>query len=216
MWYLFLDESGDLGFDFVNKRPSNYFTISLLAMSEAASYYGIRRAIKKTLRRKVNKSGHAKEMKTELKAIETTLEVKKHFYHQVAEFRFGIYSLTLNKRRVFDRLTQEKERIYNYVARLVLDQIPFEMAQENVLLIIDRSKGKAEIEEFNQYVFSQLRGRLDPLVTLDISHLSSDEEPGLQAADLFVWGIFRGYEKNDWEWFEVFKKKVRYNKIFLK
>ncbi len=27
MWNLYLDESGDLGFDFVNKKPSKFFTI---------------------------------------------------------------------------------------------------------------------------------------------------------------------------------------------
>lgn len=30
MWYLYLDESGDLGFDFVNKKPSKFFTVSIL------------------------------------------------------------------------------------------------------------------------------------------------------------------------------------------
>lgn len=25
MWYLYLDESGDLGFDFVNSKPSKFF-----------------------------------------------------------------------------------------------------------------------------------------------------------------------------------------------
>jgi len=30
MWYLYLDESGDLGFDFANKRSSIFFTITIL------------------------------------------------------------------------------------------------------------------------------------------------------------------------------------------
>ena len=67
MWYLCLDESGDLGFDFVNKKPSKHFTICLLAMSDSAAYYAIRRAAKKTLRRKVNKGGRAKRLKAELR-----------------------------------------------------------------------------------------------------------------------------------------------------
>ncbi len=117
MWYLCLDESGDLGFDFVNKKPSKYFTICLLATSDSASYYAIRRAAKKTLRRKVNKGGRAKRIKVELKATETTLDAKRHFYGQIAKLRFGIYALTLNKRRVYERLTREKERIYNFIAR---------------------------------------------------------------------------------------------------
>ncbi len=32
MLYLYLDESGDLGFDFINKKPSSFFTICVLAI----------------------------------------------------------------------------------------------------------------------------------------------------------------------------------------
>jgi len=32
MWFLYLDESGDLGFDFVNRKPSKFFTITILAI----------------------------------------------------------------------------------------------------------------------------------------------------------------------------------------
>jgi len=32
MWYLYLDESGDLGFDFINKKPSKFFTVTILAI----------------------------------------------------------------------------------------------------------------------------------------------------------------------------------------
>lgn len=215
MWYLCLDESGDLGFDFVNKKPSRYFTICLLATSDPKAYYTIRRAIKKTLRRKVNKGGRAKRLKGEIKATETTIEAKRYFYEQVKDLRFGIFALTLNKRRVYERLTHEKERVYNFITRLVLDQIPFERANVPVQLFVDRSKGKAEIADFNTYIFRQLQGRLDPKVPLHIDHVSSEREPALQAADLFAWGIFRKYERKDTRWFEVFGDNVRFDKLYL-
>ncbi len=215
MWYLCLDESGDLGFDFVNKKPSRYFTICLLATSDPKAYYTIRRAIRGTLRRKVNKGGRAKRLKSEIKATETTVEAKRYFYEQVADLKFGIYALTLNKRRVFERLTREKERVYNFVTRLVLDQIPFERADTPVQLLVDRSKGKAEIADFNTYIFRQLQGRLDPKVPLHIDHVSSEQEPALQAADLFAWGIFRKYERKDTRWLEVFREKVRFDRLYL-
>jgi len=215
MWYLCLDESGDLGFDFVNKKPSKFFTICLLATSDSASYYGIRRAIQKTLRRKVNKHGQAKHLKTEIKATGTTLEAKRYFYRQVKDLRFALYALTLNKRRVFERLTREKERVYNFVARLVLDQIPFEKADERVQLIVDRSMGRHEIQEFNAYVVRQLQGRLNPKVPLHIDHALSHAEPALQAADLFAWGIFRRYERGDTEWLEVFREKIKFDDVYL-
>jgi len=34
MWYLYLDESGDLGFDFVHKKPLNFFTVTIPAVKE--------------------------------------------------------------------------------------------------------------------------------------------------------------------------------------
>jgi len=215
MWYLFLDESGDLGFDFVNKKPSRYFTVCVLATSDLGCYHGLRKAAKKTLRRKVNLGGHAVRLKNELKGTGTTLGAKKHFYEQVKGMQFGIYALTLNKRRVYDYLTQRKDQVYNWVARQVLDQIPFEKADGQVLLVVDRSKGKAEIGDFNGYIFRQLQGRLEPKVDLRISHLTGEQEPALQAADLFSWGIFRQYEKNDREWLDVFRDKVRFDQTYL-
>lgn len=80
---------------------------------------------------------------------------------------------------------------------------------------LNRSKGKAEIADFNTYIFRQLQGRLDPKVPLHIDHVSSEREPALQAADLFAWGIFRKYERKDTRWFEVFGDNVRFDKLYL-
>lgn len=216
MWYLLLDESGDLGFDFVNKQPSKFFTVCLLATSDVGSYYGIRRAIKKNLERKVNKGGRVRRLKSEIKATQTSFEVKKYFYREISKFRFGIYAITLNKRRLFEQLAREKERIYNFIARLVLDQIPFEKAVDRVQLVLDKSKSQREIAEFNAYIFRQLKGRLNPAIPLNIDHITSDREPALQAVDLFAWGIFRSYEWHDSEWLKVFREKVRCDKLYLK
>ncbi len=38
-------------------------------------------------------------------------------------------------RREFERLAREKERTYNFIARLVLDQVPFERVEDQVQLI---------------------------------------------------------------------------------
>ncbi len=195
MWYLYLDESGDLGFDFVNKKPSKFFTVTILALSSYDANRQLLKAVKVTLRRKLNSQKNRKRMVYELKGTGTTLEVKKD---------------------VYDRLTKNKSRVYNYIARQVLDQIPFEKNDgERVELIIDRSMAKPEIEEFNSYIRKQLEGRLSPNVPLDIYHWLSHENAGLQAADLFCWGIFRKYEKKDTDWFDIYSKKVLFDKQFL-
>lgn len=216
MWYLYLDESGDLGFDFVNKKPSKFFTVTILALSSQKNNRQLNKAVKVTLRRKLNNSKHQKRLVQELKGTGTTIEVKKYFYQKVKNVKFGIYSVTLNKKKVFERLAQEKTRVYNYIARKVLDQIPFEKNNgDRVELILDKSMAKPEIAEFNSYIRRQLEGRLSPQIPLDIYHWLSHENFGLQAADLFCWGIFQKYERQNMVWRDIFTEKIRLDEQFL-
>lgn len=215
MWFLYLDESGDLGFDFVNKKPSKYFTVAVVAISDIKRNGALLKAVKKTLRRKLNPRRKRKRIILELKGSKTTLEVKKYLFKQIKDIKFGIYSITLNKKKLYPKLTENKERVYNYIARLVFDQIPFEKALDRINLLIDKSKSRREVIEFNDYIIRQLQGRIDPKVPLDIEQKTSSEHLGIQIADVFSWGIFRKYEKNDAEWFDVFKKKVLFERMLL-
>jgi len=216
MWYLYLDESGDLGFDFVNKKPSKFFTVTILAISSRDANVKIIKAAKKTLDRKLNPRGKRKRMVQELKGTGTTIEVKKYFFEQIKNVKFGVYSMTLNKKRLFEKLTREKERVYNWVAKQVIDKIPFEKADGiRVELILDKCKGKPEIEEFNSYIRSQLQARLNPNTPLDIFHWKSNENFGLQACDLFCWGIFQKHERKNLEWHDVYEKKILLDDVYL-
>lgn len=216
MWYLYLDESGDLGFDFVNKKPSKFFTITILALSSQGANRQLLKAVKTVMRRKINYSKSKKRQAEELKGTGTTFEIKKYFFDKLKDVKFGIYSITLNKKMVYKRLTENKPKVYNYIARRVLDQIPFEKNDgSRVELIIDKSMAKIEIVEFNKYIRSQLEGRLSVNTPLDIYHWLSHNSNGIQAADLFCWGIFQKYERQDHKWFDIFKEKVKFDEQFL-
>ncbi len=208
MWFLYLDESGDLGFDFENKNPSQYFTITILALRTPINNRSLINAVKKTVRRKINPKSKRKRIVVELKGSRTSFKVKEYFFRQVSGIRFAIYSLTLNKRRLYPELQEKKEVTYNYLARLLLDEIPFENAQTRVSLIMDRRKTSKEVMRFNRYIEEQLKSRLPPNIPLNISHLSSQESHGLQAVDMFSCGIYRKYERKKMDWWNVFQGKV--------
>lgn len=217
MWYLYLDESGDLGFDFVNKKPSKFFTITILAVSSTTANRAIIGAVKKTIARKLNPKNKRKRTVEELKGNATTAEIKNYFFEQCKDVKFGIYSVTLNKKRVFEQLTREKERVYNFIARQVLDHIPFENNEGNrVEIIFDKCKAKPEISEFNTYIAAQLSGRLDPKIPLNMYHKNSQEVSGLQACDIFCWSVFQKYERKNEEYLKQFKDKVRFDDLYLK
>ncbi|MGE3278367.1 MAG: DUF3800 domain-containing protein [Candidatus Altimarinota bacterium] len=211
-----MDESGDLGFDFVNKKPSKYFTVTILALSSQEANRCLISAVKKTLKRKLNKRKSKKRMVHELKATSTSFDVKRYFYEQAKGIKWGIYSITLNKKKVYDDLAKAKSRVYNFVSRKVLDQIPFEMSiGTRIELIIDKSKGRTGIVEFNKYIQEQLQARIHPKTPLEIYHRDSQDTPGLQAADLFCWGVFQKYERRNQDWYAVFEDRVLFDDLYL-
>ena len=217
MWYLYLDESGDLGFDFVNKRPSKFFTVAVLATQNIGNNRKIQKAVKVVLRRKLNPSSKRKRIVEELKGERTTLEIKDYFFRQLKDTKFAIYAITLNKVRVYEELSQDKSRVYNFIARQVFDNIPFEKSVgKRIILTIDKSKGKKGIREFNRYIIDQLKGRISPKTPFDIYHEDSKKIGGLQAVDVFTWGIHRKYEHDDRTWFNVFKDKIAFDDLYLK
>jgi hypothetical protein len=215
MWYLYLDESGDLGFDFVNKTPSKLFVITILAIRGNDNNRQLLKGVAKTIKRKLNPKGKRERIVSELKGTNTTIEIKKYFYDQIKNIDFEIYSITLNKRRVYDHLTRDKARVYNYIARLLLDRIPIGDATTHINFLIDKSKGKREITDFNNYIQTQLKAKIQPTVPLFIDHQNSCENYGLQAVDMFCYGIFQRDERRKREWYNIFKDKVAYCTIYL-
>lgn len=73
MLYIYLDESGDLGFDFFAKKPSRFFTVTILAVQGVENNRALLNAVKKTLRRKFSRN-HL----TELKGSHTSIDIKKY------------------------------------------------------------------------------------------------------------------------------------------
>ena len=89
----------------------------------------------------------------------------------------------------------------------LLEMIPF---QNNgfVYLIVDRSKNDFGIKEFNDYLYANLSLCLNLETKLYISHHSSEKHKGIQAADMFCYGIARKYELADQSWYDLFKDKI--------
>lgn len=214
MLYLYLDESGDLGFDFVSAAPSSFFTVTVIAVKGDARNRALHNAVRMTIRRKLR--GLRKESPAELKGNRDSIEIKKYFYRHVRDIEFKIYAITLDKRKAINHLIADKERIYNYLSYLALERLNFSDSRVRVILTVDRSKTKREIERFNKHVIAQIESRLDPKVPLEIYHRTSHQVLQLQAADIFAWGIFRKYERGDTAWMDLFKEKISFEGVCLK
>lgn len=209
MLFLYLDESGDLGFDFVNKRPSSFFVVCILEIEGQDKNKILSKSVKLVLRRKSYKNKPLKELKGSL----TPLNIKKYFYDRIKNLKFSLYAVILDKKKSYQSLWEDKERIYSHISYLLLEKIKMGNKPFRIQLIIDRSKSKENIRAFDRFILLQLKGRLNPAAPLSISHLDSQVNYCLQAVDLFCWGLFRKYEKNDIAWYNIFKDKVKYENL---
>lgn len=209
--YLYLDESGDLGFDFETKRPSRFFVITLLAVSTPKSIKMLNKAVNRTLEKKLNYKKKNQRIVTELKGSATSLTIKQYFLNYIDNHvsDLNLYAIVLDKLDLLKHVKNpSKERLYNNMAHQLLEKIPFPLVKQ-VNLVVDRSKDNLGVKEFNDYLYANLSLCLNLQTKLYISHDDSEKHRGIQAADMFCYGIARKYERGDESWYNLFKDRVK-------
>jgi len=188
--------------------------ICLLIVKTPTDMKTIKRAVERTLKNKFPQRKVKRDNPGELKGCKTNFSVKQYFWNQISPADFDLYSIVLNKRRINHDLQNAPDRLYNYLARLVIDQIEFK-GIKSIIVVMDRCKSKLEILDFNNYLELHLKAVIDPKSSLDINHSLSHEDRGLQAVDMFSWGFYRKYEKTDSSWYKLFCKKIKFETIYL-
>lgn len=211
---IYLDESGDLGFDLKKRGTSRYFVITLLTTRNERP---IIKAVDRMLKNKIN---HRKKKPAaiveELKGANTAISVKRYFYSLINDWNFDLYSLVVNKEQVYDYLKNDRARLYNHAACILIEQCNLSDAKNEIVLSLDKSKGLQEQQEFNNYLISHLQGHLPLSVPIVVNHVKSESNKTIQAVDLFSWGLFRKYEHNDTGWYDVYRDKIKFEaEIFL-
>ena len=74
--YIYLDESGDLGFDFSKIKTTKKFVITLLVCDTPTAPAIFKKAVHRTLRNKLNRAKNKTRWHTELKGTNTSPRTK--------------------------------------------------------------------------------------------------------------------------------------------
>ena len=186
--YLYIDESGDLGF---HEKSSKFIIISALLIDD---YRELDRIIKNMRRNKFKK-----ELATmnELKAYKLYDYIRIYMLKKLNSIsNVKIFYVILEKRKVFsDYLKSDKHKLYNFIAGKLAKNIL--MNDSNVDIKIDKSKGNIFLQkDFNDY-FKKILEEISDGVKCKIEHSYSHSWSGLQFADLLAWCCFQKFEKND-------------------
>lgn len=205
MAYIFLDESGDLGFNFSKPKTSKYFIITLLFVSNKDRVDKIIKQIFRSFspkeRRYHGGTIHAfrENYKTRIKLL-TLLSDKE----------VSIISLYLNKKKVYTKLQETKHALYNYVTNIVLDRICTKKLipkNEPVYLIASRREtNKFLNENFKKYLRAQVENNHKLKIEIEIA--TPQKEKCLQVVDMVCWAIFRSREHKDDSYRNLIKDKI--------
>lgn len=208
---IYLDESGDLGFDFEHQKTSRYLVIGLLVFpggAASAAHRGVVQAVKRTLKNKLQK--HT----IELKGNKLPLSIKKYFLREVSKQKnWCLYVAVADKKawashHIKNNLRLGKKILYDEIAKRIFSQVDNLEKVLNIDMVIDCSKNKNEIMAFDQAVIAALSGRLAKNALLSIRHCNSHEYAGLQAIDMFCSGMSKKYEYSDLTWYKEFSEKI--------
>lgn len=204
MTYIFLDESGDLGFD-KNKKSSEYFIITILAIEDKKKLEKIVKKVHRNLRKNTKKLPGGM-----LHAYKERPITRKRLLTYISTIKPHIMTICLNKKRVYTKMHNEKHILYNYVTNILLDRVFRKKLLSSVrninLIAAKRETSKFLNENFSSYLTQQARQNHNTHLTVSIQ--TPTEETGLQAVDFVSWAIFNKYEKKNNEYYDLIKKRI--------
>ena len=206
MSYIFMDESGCLGFDFTKKNTSKYFIITFVCVPN-------KRPVEKIVRRIFSdmKKPERQRLGSALHANKATIRTRMKLLHQLHEKSdTTIMLIRLNKQKVYTKLRDEKHVLYNYITNILLDRIfskKLVPLDGTVHLVASRRETNRFLNEnFKSYLSKQIDSGHQ--IKIDVSIKTPAEEKGLQIADFVSWAAFRKYENKDDNYYNIIKHLV--------
>ena len=201
LWYMYIDESGDLG---NSMGCSNYMVISALLIKEPAMLDRIIKRMRRNKFKKELKKAH------EIKANKSGKDLIKHMLLKLNEIKdTKVFYVILEKRKLHSAyLKNNKHKQYNFIAGKLAKNIVLQGV--DVEIRIDKSKGKQLLrEDFNKYFEKKLRED-SSIYNISINHSYSHAWSGLQFADVLAWSAFQKVCHNNPEFINLIENQEVY------
>jgi undecaprenyl pyrophosphate synthase len=205
MAYIFLDESGDLGFDLEKQGTSRYFMVTFLFSENKAPLENILKRVFHAFSKK-----EVKRHAGTLHAYKEHPKTRQKVLRALSEKDISILTVYLDKKNVYTKINEEKHVLYNYIANILLSRIFTKKlipTDKPIHLIASRRETNRFLNEnFIDYLKEQTKA--NHALDLQVEVKKPDEEKSLQLADMVSWSIFRKYEHGDETYYNVIKQKI--------
>lgn len=202
--YLIFDESGNLG------NSGRYFVIACIDTQNRKSLHNI-------MHRKL---GIAKQMfrelsslhSNEIKAKDAYPCIKYHILECISAKDLSISYIVADLHHVRPELLKDKNILYNYLMRLLIEKLVSENDNGTIINIIcDNHTTKVTSKNsFSEYIKLYLLYEKDLHIQLKIQYMDSDANDAyiIQAADYVANALYGYYEYSDCTYYECFKHRI--------
>lgn len=192
--FLFLDESGDLGFA---QGSTPVFVIGILHLRSA---HALKRAIRRARRKSLGRSAPPNEFKWSASNPKVRFAVLQQLVRE-AHMISGVSACVIEKKWINPTFAKRREEVrYNYAVRLAMEKgglFGASMQGRRVYLTID-ARSRRATDTLSEYV--DLLSGNDLPCSLEVIPADSMGSPQLQAADFVVGSIYSAYAHSDWQY----------------
>lgn len=200
--YLYIDESGDLGF---SDRSSKVLVISALLVNDMKP---LDRIIKNMRRNKFRKELMGA---SEIKANKSSSEMRKYMIRKLNQTSdvsaFHNILLKPGLPKLFHEIN--KDQLYDFISGNLAEQIVIDGS--DIEIRVDKSKGKQLLRDDFNTIFVERLKEDSTIGRLEIHHSQSEAFTGLQFADLLAWSVFQKYSRGNTEYTDLISFTNRYN-----
>lgn len=196
MTYLFLDESGDLGFSF-DRGSSKYFVITILASREKRQLEKLAKDIHASFR------GKGKRLNS-LHAYRDNASVRRRLLRRVGLMDVRVFCLIVEKRLLPHAMHDDSVRIYRDAIKdiLALVSVVDEYTCEPIILYAS----ERETNKRHRFLLEAAIAMTGVGVVLLLER--PEKEKALQVVDYVSWAVFRRYEYGDDEYYRLIEFRI--------
>lgn len=214
--YVFVDESGDLGF---SDKSSPFFTLGYAIMLNANS--SIIQNKTRRLRKNMNRCKKITGMQ-EFKFSNDSDKTKMRFLKKINTFDLKLGAVVVSKDSITSDLKSDKTLLYNYIAVheiigiIVSEYLKPHSPYNNIFYTLDKNTSVSE-KAFNEYCEGKIQTLAKPRnfmadIQTYIKHLDSKSDSRLQVADYVAGSVSAKFTRNEPKYYDIIKNKIRHRK----
>ena len=210
---VYLDESGDLGFNF--EKPyrfggsSRYLTLA---------FAGIPRVFRQFPKDIIRDFYVKYKWQSEQKAASSSSFVKREFCNKTVQMlsnipKIKIEIITVKKENVMAHIRQDPNKLYNYMSSLVFKSF---MDEDEILFIPDERSVKVQSgNSLPEYIQTKAWFEYNSKCRIIHNPGRSHKEYNLQFIDWIAHCVWKKYEDGDSTFYDIFKNNIKNHELYF-